>query len=156
VHVPDHQTSGQVEQENKRDGKPTATITELDTITPTPSKNTASETSQTTTGALFTLLESHRSELGIEHYTVSPNTFDEVFVNIVRKHNIDEEDFPTKPGLKWKGWKRGFVRGKEECGTAEGEGGMTGGGERTGEGEGEGQGRRLHWKWKWLLWPWFQ
>jgi ATP-binding cassette, subfamily A (ABC1), member 3 len=60
--------------------------------------------------SLFTLLEASKSELGLEHFTVSPNTFDEVFLNIVRKHNVDEEDFKTKPSLKWMGWRKGFKR----------------------------------------------
>ncbi|KAL9112316.1 MAG: hypothetical protein Q9227_003434 [Pyrenula ochraceoflavens] len=41
---------------------------------------------------LFTLLESHKSALGIEYYSVSQTTLDQVFLNIVGKHNVEGED----------------------------------------------------------------
>lgn len=41
--------------------------------------------------SLFTLLEENKDELGLEFYTVSPSTFDEIFLKIVEKHDIQEE-----------------------------------------------------------------
>lgn len=44
-------------------------------------------------GALFTLLEAHKEELGFEYYSVSQTTLDQVFLSIVGKHNIEEENY---------------------------------------------------------------
>jgi len=44
-------------------------------------------------GALFTLLEAHQEELGFEYYSVSQTTLDQVFLSIVGKHNIEEENY---------------------------------------------------------------
>ncbi|KAG4437747.1 hypothetical protein IFR05_006781 [Cadophora sp. M221] len=41
-------------------------------------------------GSLITILEDHR-ELGLEHYSVSPTTLDQVFLCIVQKHDVKEE-----------------------------------------------------------------
>ena len=44
-------------------------------------------------GTLITTLEDHREELGLEHYSVSPTTLDQVFLSIVEKHNVEEEGY---------------------------------------------------------------
>ena len=44
-------------------------------------------------GALITILEDHREELGLEHYSVSPTTLDQVFLSIVEKHDVQEEGY---------------------------------------------------------------
>lgn len=46
----------------------------------------------TSTPKLFAALESAKQELGIEYYSVSRATLDQVFLNIVGKHNVEEED----------------------------------------------------------------
>jgi ATP-binding cassette subfamily A (ABC1) protein 3 len=48
---------------------------------------------------LITLLESHREELGLEYYSVSPTTLDEVFLRVVGE---EEEEGPKK--------ERGFMQ----------------------------------------------
>lgn len=40
---------------------------------------------------LFTALEKNKSDLQIEYYSVSRATLDQVFLNIVTKHNVEEE-----------------------------------------------------------------
>ncbi|KAF2808309.1 putative ABC transporter [Mytilinidion resinicola] len=45
-------------------------------------------------GALFVLLEENKEKLGLEFYSVSPSTIDEVFLRAVEKHNVGEEDRP--------------------------------------------------------------
>ncbi|OCK78942.1 ABC transporter, partial [Lepidopterella palustris CBS 459.81] len=53
-------------------------------------------------GRLFVLLEENKKELGLEFYSVSPSTFDEVFLRVVEKHNVGEEDTPVvKKDLKY-------------------------------------------------------
>jgi len=42
--------------------------------------------------SLFTLLERNRGELGFEYYSVSQTTLDQVFLSIVGKHDIQEEE----------------------------------------------------------------
>ena len=44
-------------------------------------------------GALFTMLEAHKEELGFQYYSVSATTLDQVFLSIVGKHNIEEENY---------------------------------------------------------------
>lgn len=59
-------------------------------------------------GALFTMLEAHKEELGFEYYSVSQTTLDQVFLSIVGKHNIEEENYGQQPQKKssWKGLRR--------------------------------------------------
>jgi ABC-type multidrug transport system ATPase subunit len=55
-------------------------------------------------GSLIMLLEDRREELGLEHYSVSPTTLDQVFLSIVQKHNVEEEGYARpKP-------KRNFMK----------------------------------------------
>jgi hypothetical protein len=44
-------------------------------------------------GHLLLLLEEQRDTLGIEHYSVSPTTLDQVFLNVVGQHNVQEENY---------------------------------------------------------------
>lgn len=59
---------------------------------------------------LFSALESAKQELGIEYYSVSRATLDQVFLNIVGKHNVSEEgeeNVSRKPKVgKRRGWLR--------------------------------------------------
>jgi len=47
-------------------------------------------------GAIITLLEENRQTIGIEHYSVSPTTLDQVFLTIVGQHDVQEEGY-TEP-----------------------------------------------------------
>jgi len=60
---------------------------------------------ETSVGKLFVLLEESKEQLGLEFYSVSPSTFDEVFLSVVEKHNVGEEDSPTVK-KDWKYWVR--------------------------------------------------
>lgn len=51
-------------------------------------------------GALFTMLETHKKELGFEYYSISQTTLDQVFLSIVGKHNIEEENYGQMPRKK--------------------------------------------------------
>lgn len=77
----------------------------VSSISKDPSTSTATEESEegseVTVGKLFVLLEENKEKLGLEFYSVSPSTFDEVFLRVVEKHNVGEEDTPMK-----KGWLR--------------------------------------------------
>jgi ATP-binding cassette subfamily A (ABC1) protein 3 len=50
---------------------------------------------------LIQLLETHREELGLEYYSVSPTTLDEVFLRVVGEE--EEEDVAAKKKTKGKG-----------------------------------------------------
>lgn len=52
---------------------------------------TDSTTTITTISMLFTSLEAAKHDLGIEYYNISRATLDQVFLNIVNKHNVAEE-----------------------------------------------------------------
>jgi ABC-type multidrug transport system ATPase subunit len=56
-------------------------------------------------GSIITLLEDKREELGLEHYSVSPTTLDQVFLTIVGKHNVEEEGY-SDPKHKGNWWKK--------------------------------------------------
>ena len=43
-------------------------------------------------GSLFVLLEENKASLGLEFYSVSVSTFDEIFLKVVKKHGVGEED----------------------------------------------------------------
>ncbi|KAL8943720.1 MAG: hypothetical protein Q9211_000891 [Gyalolechia sp. 1 TL-2023] len=60
-------------------------------------------------GALFTLLEGRKEELGFEYFSVSPTTLDQVFLSIVGKHNIEEENYGREI-RKRPLWKRALGR----------------------------------------------
>lgn len=45
-------------------------------------------------GKLFVLLEKNKELLGLEFSSVSPSTFDEVFLRVMEKHNVSEENSP--------------------------------------------------------------
>ncbi|KAG8529724.1 uncharacterized protein KY384_005205 [Bacidia gigantensis] len=53
-------------------------------------------------GPLFTLLEAHKEELGFEYYSVSQTTLDQVFLAIVGKHKIEEENYGSANDRKKK------------------------------------------------------
>jgi ABC-type multidrug transport system ATPase subunit len=55
-------------------------------------------------GSLITVLEDNRDVLGVEYYSVSQTTLDQVFLSIVEKHNVQEEGYvglkPKRNALK--------------------------------------------------------
>jgi ABC-type multidrug transport system ATPase subunit len=58
-------------------------------------------------GSMIAMLEDHRAELNLEHYSVSPTTLDQVFLTIVGKHDVQEEGYAgAKPKRRFmKFWK---------------------------------------------------
>ena len=65
--------------------------------------------SQSAIGRLVVMLEEERERLGIEHYSVSPTTLDQVFLSVVGKHGVKEEGYENetkKGGKKWWSWKK--------------------------------------------------
>ncbi|KAK3114148.1 hypothetical protein LTR53_007825 [Teratosphaeriaceae sp. CCFEE 6253] len=48
---------------------------------------------QTGISALFAQLEAHKQQLGFQYYSVSQATLDQVFLSIVNKHNVVEENY---------------------------------------------------------------
>lgn len=56
-------------------------------------------------GRLVILLEEQKEALGIEHYSCTPTTLDQVFLTIVGRHNVQEEGYAVKEKKAW--WKKG-------------------------------------------------
>lgn len=52
-------------------------------------------------GQLIVLLEENKTELGINHYSVNPTTLDQVFLTIVGRHNVKEENYEEKEQSMW-------------------------------------------------------
>jgi energy-coupling factor transporter ATP-binding protein EcfA2 len=120
-------------------------------------------------GSIFILLEENKDSLGLAFHSVSPSTFDEVFLKVVEKHGVGEEDlvvgqrawgdifvnvvfFPMPQILRWLKRRRlaqgvgagvgagaGVAVGAGE-GRQEGEVVGVGAGEQRQEGEGDGVG----------------
>ncbi|KAH8646478.1 hypothetical protein BGZ60DRAFT_535616 [Tricladium varicosporioides] len=64
-------------------------------------------TTHTGIGSIIIMLADHKDILGLEHYSVSPTTLDQVFLAIVQKHNIEEEGYtPQKKISFFKFWKK--------------------------------------------------
>ncbi|TPX07074.1 uncharacterized protein E0L32_010969 [Thyridium curvatum] len=63
---------------------------------------------QSAIGQLVVLLEEERERLGVEHYSVSPTTLDQVFLTVVGRHNVVEEGYQAahEGEDKKKGWFR--------------------------------------------------
>ena len=60
-------------------------------------------------GRLFHTIEQNKASVGIRDYSIGPTTLDQVFLNVVSKHNVEEENTDhTKPS-RWLSW---FNRGK--------------------------------------------
>ncbi|KAI2628792.1 P-loop containing nucleoside triphosphate hydrolase protein [Hypoxylon sp. NC1633] len=53
-------------------------------------------------GQLIVILEEHKEELGIEHFSCTPTTLDQVFLTIVGQHNVQEEGYSEKKKPWWK------------------------------------------------------
>lgn len=75
-------------------------VTDLDSMDSSIKKSvettiTATEGSSTRSGisALFEKLEESKELLGMEFYAVSQATLDQVFLSIVQKHNVEEENY---------------------------------------------------------------
>lgn len=52
-----------------------------------------SNTTESARGRLLIMLEEQKEYLGVAHYSVSPTTLNEVFLNIVGKHDVQEEGY---------------------------------------------------------------
>ncbi|KAJ2903935.1 hypothetical protein MKZ38_009099 [Zalerion maritima] len=74
-------------------------------ITHASGSGTRGTSQQSALGKLVVMLEEEKESLGVEHFSVSPTTLDQVFLNIVSKHNVQEEGTEEKKKKRW--WKRG-------------------------------------------------
>jgi ATP-binding cassette subfamily A (ABC1) protein 3 len=57
-----------------------------------PPSTSAPAEEQISVGSIFLLLESNKTPLNLAFHSVSPSTFDEVFLKVVEKHGVSEED----------------------------------------------------------------
>ncbi|KAL2019210.1 hypothetical protein VTK56DRAFT_10010 [Thermocarpiscus australiensis] len=78
------------------------------TSTPAAGAGPSSSSSSSAIGKLVVLLEENREFLGVEHYSVSPTTLDQVFLTVVGRHNVREEGYENKEGETRKGKWRWF------------------------------------------------
>ena len=58
--------------------------------------NESQVSKETSVGSLFVLLEENKEFLGLAFHSVSPSTFDEVFLKVVAKHGVGEEDLQPR------------------------------------------------------------
>ena len=86
--VPARQSSVLVQPKGDKLGLSATSSSSSDTISPP-----NDEVNRSGVGALFTLLQSHKEALDFEYFSVSQTTLDQVFLSIVGKHNIEEENY---------------------------------------------------------------
>lgn len=72
-----------------------------------------SNTSESARGRLLIMLEEQKEYLGIAHHSVSPTTLNEVFLNIVGKHDVQEEGYNNRAdeGRAKPWWRSKYVWG---------------------------------------------
>lgn len=65
--------------------------------------------SESAIGRLVVLLEENKEALGVEHFSVSPTTLDQVFLTVVGRHGVREEGYEVKEkkGVKGVWWRFG-------------------------------------------------
>ena len=51
-----------------------------------------------TMGRLFRLVEAAKDDLGVSHYSISSSTLEQVFINVVSKHAVEEENSSRPQG----------------------------------------------------------
>lgn len=68
------------------------------------SSSEASEDMGMTIGELFALLETNREVLSFAQYSVAPTTLDQVFLNVVRRHDVEEEGAGVDSTGKKRAW----------------------------------------------------
>ncbi|CZR50388.1 related to ABC transporter [Phialocephala subalpina] len=59
---------------------------------------------ETSVGSIFVLLEENNAALGLEFYSVSVSTLDEVFLKVVGKHGVGEENVEAVRRKWWTRW----------------------------------------------------
>ena len=59
-------------------------------------------------GRLFRLIEEKKADMGIRDYSIGPATLDQVFLNVVSRHNVAEENMAHD--RKNKGWVNRLLR----------------------------------------------
>jgi len=89
-----------------RPNRPEADLTPEGTIS-----KQSSTSEETSVGSIFVLLEENKEALGLQFYSVSLSTFDEVFLKVVAKHGVGEEE-PARQ----RGWKDFVALIKERWG----------------------------------------
>ena len=60
----------------------------------------------TSMGKLFGLVERNKADLGIVDYSIGPGTLDQVFLNVVGRHNVREENTELKTKKGWRFWQK--------------------------------------------------
>ena len=55
-------------------------------------------------GRLFNTIEINRDRVGIRDYSIGPTTLDQVFLNVVSKHNVEEENMQHVESKRWTSW----------------------------------------------------
>ena len=58
------------------------------------------------TGRLFRTIEGAKANIGIRDYSIGPTTLDQVFMNVVSRHGVTEENTEIGTRRKWWRWIR--------------------------------------------------
>ena len=53
------------------------------------------------TGRLFRVIERAKADIGIKDYSIGPTTLDQVFMNVVSRHGVLEENAGTGKQRRW-------------------------------------------------------
>ena len=89
---------------NEIDSHPEVQKTMTGTTTTTTTASGARQNQGVST--LFALLEANMADLGFEYYSVSQSTLDQVFLNIIGKHRVQEENYARTHTEKLSWWQK--------------------------------------------------
>lgn len=73
----------------------------LDIISEEQAESSITGRERSRVSAIFAMLEHNKEKLGLEYYSVSPTTLDQVFLTIVGKHNVAEEGYAQDTKRWW-------------------------------------------------------
>ena len=60
-------------------------------------------------GRLFRTMERCKDDLNLADYSIGPSTLDQVFLNVVERHNVQEENTETNKSGRWKFYLKELV-----------------------------------------------
>jgi ATP-binding cassette, subfamily A (ABC1), member 3 len=88
-------------------GRPEISVNDnIDEISPVPTSefNVLASPRGGNISTLFKMLEENKHKLGLEYYSISQTTLDQVFLKIVGDHQVEEENYRTEQKKGFWAW----------------------------------------------------
>ncbi len=95
-------TGSEEASDSSRSSRSSNNTDENESESPAATTTAVTTTTRSAIGQLLIVLEENKEKLGIEHYSISPTTLDQVFLTIVGQHNVQEEGYKEeKKKSRW-------------------------------------------------------